>query len=156
MYSIKPITESSWILTRDGEKAAVISQTDNGVFVLGNVPKKKHSTFDDLIKYLGNDVTIEQPTELEIEKEAAEINGFPIKHDVSYDIQSEPIANYARAKNSSIKYAAGYFALKFKTGWTASFCPKLSTLAEYEYLGPFKSKLEMQNSISQKNSSPNV
>jgi hypothetical protein len=156
MYSIKPITETSWILTKDGEKTAVITQTEKGVSVLGSVPKKKHETLNDLIQYLGNDVTIEAPTQQEIEKEAAEINGFPIKHDVCYDVQNEPIANYTRTKNSSIKYAAGYFALKFKHGWTASFCPKLSTLAEYEYLGPFKSKLEMQNSISQKNNSSNV
>jgi hypothetical protein len=155
-YTIKPITETSWILNKSGEKLAIISQTSNDVIIIGNVPKKKHKSIDELIQYLGNDVTLEEPAQAEIEKEAAEINGYPIKHEVWYDVLNEGIPSYTRTKNSAIRYAAGYYALKFTNGWSPSFCPKLSTLSEYEYLGPFKSKLEMQNSISQKNNSSNV
>lgn len=155
-YAIKPVTDTSWILTSVGEKIAVVSKTSNGIIVLGNLPKKKFKTFEEFIDNLGGDVSIEKPAEPEIEKEAGEINGYPIKHEMYYDTNSDPVPSYARTKNSAIRYAAGYYALKFTNGWSPSFCPKLSTLAEYEYLGPFKSKLEMQNSISQKNSSPNV
>ena len=155
-YTIKHVTDTSWILTSAGEKLGIVSQTANGVLVLGNLPKKKYNNLKEFIDHLGGDVSIEKAAEPETEKEAAEINGYPIKHDVWYDEIHDSIPNYTRTKNSETRYAAGYYALKFSNGWSPSFCPKLSTLAEYEYLGPFKSKLEMQNSISQKNSSPNV
>jgi hypothetical protein len=155
-YTIKPITETSWILNKSGEKLAIVSQTPNEIIIIGNIIKKKHKSLDDFIKYLNNDVTFEEAAAPETEKEAAEINGYPIKHEVWYDVLNEGIPSYTRTKNSAIRYAAGYYALKFTNGYSPSFCPKQSTLSEYEYLGPFKSKLEMQNSISQKNNSSNV
>ena len=99
-YTIKPITETSWILNKSGEKLAIISQTANEVLLLGNVPKKKHKSLDELVKYLGDDVTIEEPAQIEIEKEAAEIKGYPIKHEVWYDVAEEGIPRYTRTKNA--------------------------------------------------------
>lgn len=155
-YTIKHITDTSWILTVDGEKLAVISQVPTGISVFGNIPKKKYNTLQEFIEHLGGDVSIEQATQPDLEKEAATVNGYPIKHDMFFDVSTDPVPNYTRTKNSSIRYAAGYYSLKFSNGWSPSFCPKLSTLSEYQYIGPYTTKLEMQNSISQKNSSPNV
>lgn len=155
-YTIKHITDTSWILTVAGEKLAVISQTLTGISVFGNIPKKKYNNLQEFIEHLGGDVSIEQATQPDLEKEAADVNGYPIKHDMFYDISTDPVPSYTRTKNSSIRYAAGYYALKFTNGWSPSFCPKLSTLSEYQYIGPYTTKLEMQNSISQKNSNSNV
>lgn len=155
-YSIKPITDKSWILSSNGEKLAVISQTSDGIILLGKIPKKKHATLDALILHLGGDVEIEPALEPEIEKEAAEVNGYPIKHEVWYDVSHAPIPSYTRTKSSNTRYAAGYYALKFTNGWSPSFCPKLSTLNDYEYMGPYTTKLEMQNSISQINNLPKI
>ena len=155
-YTIKPITDKSWILSSNGDKVAIISQRTNGLSVLGNLPRKEYTSIDELVSHLGGNVDFEKPSEPDIEKEAAEVNGYPIKHDVWYDEKHDTVSSYTRTKSSETRYAAGYFSLKFANGWSPSFCPKLSTLVDYEYIGPFKSKLEMQNSIRQKNSSSNV
>ncbi|MBX9699951.1 MAG: hypothetical protein K2X74_10980 [Acetobacteraceae bacterium] len=150
-YLMKPLTENSWILSVDGNKIGIISQTEAGVRILGNIPKKKFSNLDEFKKHVGGNLTIEEPAEPAAEAETGEIDGYPIKHALWHNPMTDPVSSYTRTKTSDIRYAAGYYAIKFVNGWTQSFCPKLATLVEHEYIGPYKNKLEMRNAISQKN-----
>jgi len=150
-YLMKPLTENSWILSADGNKIGIVSQADTGIRILGNLPKKTFTDLEDFKKHIGGNLTIEEPAELVAEPEIGDIGGYPIKHTVWHNVMTEPVSSYTRTKTSEIRYAAGYYAVKFVNGWTQSFCPKLTTLVEHEYLGPYKNKLEMRNSISQKN-----
>lgn len=48
---------------------------------------------------------------------------------------------FTKTENSKVFYAAGYYAILFENnGWTASFCPKVSTLRTNTFLGPFKTE----------------
>jgi hypothetical protein len=53
-----------------------------------------------------------------------------------------------------VRFAAGYWGLKF-LAWQGSFCPKLQTLDEYEHVGPFQTKLEMNTILAKKNNELN-
>ena len=150
-YQMKPLTENSWILSSDGNKIGIVSQALNEIRIIGSLSKKTFKNLEEFKKHLGGQILIEEPADIDTESETGEINGYPIKHTVWYNIMTEPVSSYTRTKNSEIRYAAGYYAIKFANGLTQSFCPKLSTLVEHEYLGPYNNKLEMSNSISQKN-----
>lgn len=155
-FSLKPITEQSWVLFADGERSSLVSSSEVGIKVIGKIATGQYSSIDELRNKLGGKLTMEQPTEATVEKEVGEISGFPIKHSVWHNVELTPIPHYTRTPTSASKYAAGYYAVKFSNGWTPSFCPKLTTLSEYEYIGPFTTKLEMQHRISTKNKTSNV
>lgn len=150
-YVLKPLTELTWILMSDGNRLGLVSQTSNGINIIGNIEPKQYKDIAELQKKFDNKLLIEKPIEVEHEPETVEVNGFPIKHKEFYNVLTETVSSYTRTETSSTRYAAGYYGLRFPNGWTSSFCPKLTTLSEYEYIGPFTTRLEMQHQISSKN-----
>jgi hypothetical protein len=155
-YSLKPLTENSWILLADGERSGLVNRVDDAIRVIGKIASGTHESIDALKIQLGGKLLIEQTVEPVQEKEQGQVNGYPIKHGEWHNVVVEPVPSYTRTAKSEHRYAAGYYGLRFPNGWTQSFCPKLSTLADYEYIGPFTTKLEMQHQISSKNKTINV
>ena len=43
---------------------------------------------------------------------------------------------FAKTENSTVYYAAGWYAINFEKGWKHGNCPKLNTLVTYGYEGP--------------------
>lgn len=154
-FTMKPLNNTTWILSVDGERHALVSQQPDGKISLFG---KINGLYKNMTEFTSKfpKLSIEEPYEPLTEKEQGQCEGYPIKHSTWYNVAKEPLPNYSRTENSAIKYAAGYYALKFPNGWSASFCPKLSTLAEYEYTGPFTTKIEMQSVISSKNKTLNI
>ena len=54
---------------------------------------------------------------------------------------------FSKTTKSRSYYCAGYYIIQFNNGWVQSFNPKLITLNRYEFKGPFKTKLEMQEQL---------
>jgi hypothetical protein len=143
------LTEGSWMASEWGQRVAVISCTADGYSVLSSNGNQLFSNLDQLEKTLGWTVTFEQPKTRDVH--AVTIGHLPVKHSTALEIQTEPVASYVKQEGSQVRYAAGYWGLKFTHAWTASFCPKLSTLGEYEHVGPFGTKLEMNTILAQRN-----
>ena len=151
-FSLKPLNDKTWILLEDGERQSLVSQlADGSVMLFGKINHVYSSMHE--FKQNFQKITIEEPHTPETEKEQGNVEGFPVKHATWYNTLKDPLPSYTRTENSQIRYAAGYYALKFPNGWSASFCPKLTTLSEHEYAGPFTTKIEMQLQISSKNKS---
>ena len=53
-----------------------------------------------------------------------------------------------RLQKVKASFAAGYYIICFEKGWRKAYCPKMITLSRYEYKGPIKSKLEMQQVLN--------
>ena len=51
---------------------------------------------------------------------------------------------YTKTENSKTLYAAGYYGLHFNGVWRNTYCVKLETLDNYEFVGPFKTKTELE------------
>lgn len=150
-WQLKDLTETSWILSKDGTKTALVVATAEGIKVIGQIEKKLFASADELGEYLGGDITVEsREVDNDDGDEIGQVNGYPIKHKAAFDIVEGDIVTYARAANSKARFAAGYYALEFGHGWTASYCPRLQTLEDNTYIGPYRTKLEMQNAMSQK------
>lgn len=155
-YSMKPMTDDSWLLCMDGDRIALVTASGDQVRVIGKIASGTYPSIQELEETLGSRITIEQPPEPAAEKEIGSVGGYPVKHDQWHNITTDPVPSYTRSASSKIRYAAGYYGFRFSNGWTASFCPKLSTLAEHEYIGPFTTKLEMQHRISAVSKTINV
>lgn len=148
-YSLKPITETSWILQNSGTRVALVTQNEAELIVIGKLPRNSFKDVKDLEKFLGSSIEIEKHEDEEI-AELGSIKGFPVKHVGAIAVDEQELPVYKRTATSNTFYSAGYYGVKFPNGWVTSYCPKLTTLTENEYIGPFQSKLEMQNSITQK------
>lgn len=147
-YGLRQMTETSWILHKDGVRLALITSADGELRAIGKLGKDRFKDTDDLGKFLGGKVTIEQPQEDASGDELGEIDGYPVKH--AAVIPADKVDGLPVYNRGKTQHSAGYYGIKFNHGWVTSYCPKLSTLTGNEYIGPFRTKLEMLNGISQK------
>lgn len=150
-YKLKEITEASYILEKDGSNTGLVTITAEGFKVIGPFDRKLFMDADELTAYLGGSLQIEaRETDDDKDDEIGQINGYPIKHKAVFDVEEGDIVTYAKTTKGKARFAAGYYALDFDHGWTGSYCPRTSTLEENAYIGPFRTKLEMQNAMAQK------
>ena len=150
-YKLKEVTEASYILEKDGSNTGLVTITAEGFKVIGPFDRKLFADADELTRYLGGDLSIEaRESEDDKEDEIGQINGYPIKHKAVFDVEEGDIVTYAKTAKGKARFAAGYYALDFEHGWTGSYCPRAQTLEENQFIGPFRTKLEMQNAMAQK------
>lgn len=154
-YKLKPITENSWILHTNGNKLGMLIQNANGYKVIGSLDRKAFDNLEDLSQFLGGKITVED-VEQEQESEISDVDGYPIKHPMAYDIQLETYPSYTKVEHSSTRYAAGYYGVQFPNGWVSSYCPKITTLEDNKWIGPFRTRLEMLNAITQQKNAPRI
>lgn len=151
---VKQITPTSWILTSSisGKKVGLALQKTEG-FVLISEPGQVFESLEMIAKHFGEHIKDTKPEE-DLENAASDIEGYPIKHSIAVEIASDPETNlhsYKIKAGSKVTYVAGYFGVKFKSGYVASFCPKIETLLENDYIGPFKDKFDMQFNLLKHN-----
>ena len=154
-YKLKPVTETSWILHDHGTRLAIIVASDGKFKSIGKIEPKEFTSFDELEKLLKVSITVEEVS-VDDEPTAGDIDGYPVKHNSVHDVETEKYPSYAKSSGSKIRFAAGYYGVNFSHGWVYSYCPKVNTLEENTWIGPFRSKLEMQNAITQQKNAPRV
>jgi hypothetical protein len=148
-YKLRPVTETSWILLSNGNRLAMIISDGNGYKAIGNLPHKKFDNLEHMAEILGGKIEFEEIIE-EVEPETSFVEGYPIKHANSYDILNNGYPSYTRISGGQIRFAAGYYSILFANGWSPVYCPKTVTLEENQWIGPFRTKLEMRSAISAK------
>jgi hypothetical protein len=146
-YELKEITQTSWILQNNGVRLAVITSDENGLSAIGRLDRKSFKDIDDLSKFLGSKVDMSKIAEDDQGDVLGDINGYPIKHTNIETVEDAELPLYKKGK---VQHSAGYYGIKFKNGWVSSYCPKHATLTDNSYIGPFRTRLEMLNAISQK------
>lgn len=153
----KPVIENRfWIVEHQGEKIATLrkDQTSNQFVLSAKLGVTTFNTVNDIKAHFGEDffvATIEKESDDAVE---LAVHGFPTKCkpvNPTYDVV-RALPMFKKKKDSSTVYCAGYYVIKFDFGWVTSFCPKLSTVLENEYKGPFKSKIEMNKVKSNESS----
>lgn len=160
MIKAVQLTPTSWILNENGLRVGLVTQNNqNHLNVFNNTIKGTYDGWEKIEAAINKKIEIVVP-ELETPDQTTLVNNLPIKHSSAFNIDTLEIKNtkihsYTKTANSDIKFAAGYFGVLFENGkYVASFCPKLTTLIEHGFIGPYNTKLEMQNSINQKHNAP--
>ena len=133
------LKDKFWILTDKNKKIGTLSK-DNEFFTYQSKSGTKiFQSKKSLTSAFGNIIWLNKEN-TDKKQSNTTIHGFLTNskpHNVMYDVKLK-LPLYTKTSSSKIKFCAGYYILKFPKGWVKSFCPKLSTLNQTTYKGPFK------------------
>lgn len=149
----KPVLEGKfWIVEEKGVRVGTLTRdTDSFVYAKqGEV--KFYNNEKDLKKTFGADFLTANIQQEEENKDLS-VHGYPTRttpHNSMFDIQRK-LPLFTKSEKSKSVYCAGYYLVKFNVNWLKSFCPKLITIERNEYMGPYKTELEMKAALSNVN-----
>jgi hypothetical protein len=146
-----PVTPVSWILTdEENTRIGLMTASDDVFRVIMPTGKQEFSSIKDLEKACGWKITFISKTD--DAEPTNQLNGLPVKHSAVFNTEEKPFVSYTRISTSQVRFAAGYWGIRFAHIWSGSLCPKVQTLAENQHIGPFSTKLELNTFLAQKNS----
>jgi hypothetical protein len=151
---VKPILENKfWIVEDSGVRIGTLSK-DNDTYVYSSKGKVSlYANESQLTRRFGKNFLTAKITKTNVENNKFDVNGYPtraIPYNSMYDI-SRKLPLFTKSSKSTSIYCAGYYLVKFNINWLRSFCPKLITIERNEYIGPFKTELEMKAALSNVN-----
>lgn len=151
----KPVLEDKfWIVEDEGQRVATLRKDEFSQFVFQNKDGVKiYNNKKSVTREFGDDFFVAKIVKEADNSNPKEVHGFStstIPHNAMYDIRQK-LPLFTKSKDSKSLYCAGYYVIKFEKGWVKSFCPKLITLERYNYKGPFNTKLEMKQELSNLN-----
>ena len=156
MYTTEIIKDKFWILEDAGVKLGTIRKKDDSDFevIIRNEGVEILST-DALTTKYGSSILepklVKRIESVEYGKSIDEVLGYPCKHKgfntVLKDIKGKQVPVYTKTETSKTLYAAGYYGLHFNGVWRNTYCVKLETLHNYEFVGPFRSKSEVEAEV---------
>ena len=145
-----------WIIEQNGTRIGTIQRHDENNFVVtgtdSSIAQLSRDEIDDKFNLFSNN-SLTQEISVKDQDTKKEIYGYPTKHEphnAVLDVKHK-IPLYSKSPNSNNMYAAGYYIVHFPKGWVKGFCPKLSTITQNEFQGPFKSVMEQRQAFSNVN-----
>lgn len=136
-----------WVVENQGNKIATIQARDGGGIVYVHDEERE---FFPSVQQLKKKYKIKFSTKSISKKtEMNDVYGYPIMgkaYNQVYDVVRK-LPVYSKTAKSKSLYCAGYYLIKFNFNWQKTFCPKNITLNRYEFIGPFKTDKEMNNSL---------
>ena len=147
----KPIIEDKfWIVEHAGERIATLRKDATGKLQLSTSNEKTiFNEKQELIEIFGKEFFQEKESSTASTVEYVAL-GFPTSvepHKVHADLATG-IPIFSKSQTSQVRFAAGFYTIKFNNGWVPSFCPKLSTLEQNEFKGPFRTEIESRLSLA--------
>lgn len=147
---LQQISDEAWIVQRGEERIGILNKNVQNRYTFISGQHIEIFNSDSEVKdHFGNitlfDEQISKPTSVQDE---FFIKGHlvdypnPIPIDVNDPNYREDIPLYLKTEGSDVHYAAGWYCINFEKGWKQGHGPKLTTLLQYGYEGPFKTKLE--------------
>ena len=148
------IKDKFWIVEEDGEKLGTLQkQNDNGWIFLSKKDKQIFETQESLFTRFGFNIfdkaTITQSESVQA-TDNFDVHGYPCSqhpYNPMFNVQKQ-LPVYTKTPKSKSQFCAGYYIICFEKGWRKAYCPKMITLSRYEYKGPMKTKLEMQQVLN--------
>ena len=159
IYTTEIVKDKFWIVENSVVKIGTIRFCSSDDFEL-NIKEdgiNEHLSLSELVNRYGEKILTPKETTVNIidrtdtrggwHTSLADIEGYPSKHLV-YNVEiieknGKQFYTYTKSKTSSVRYAAGYYGVKYPAGWRWFYGGKLETLDTYEFIGPFKSKSAM-------------
>ena len=149
----KPVLEDKfWIMEDEGVRIGTLSKNEEGFVVSSKGKIDFYKTERHLKRKFGNNFLIAniKTKQNEVTKD---VHGYPTRttpYNSMYDIQRK-LPLFTKSEKSKSVYCAGYYLVKFNVNWLKSYCPKLITIERNEYMGPYKTELEMKAALSHVN-----
>ena len=148
----KPVLDGKfWIVEDAGVKIGTLAKEEEGFVVSAKGKIDFYKNENALKRKLGKNLFVAKiPTQDSQEKE---VHGYPTRslpYNSMYDLKSK-LPLFTKSKKSKSLYCAGYYLVKFNVNWLKSYCPKLITLQRNDYMGPYKTEIEMKAALSNVN-----
>lgn len=152
MIKATALTERSWLLSRRVGKLGLLRKIEDGYAIMGGPFPGKYVDIEKLESQFNEKIKFVAAKKVREEKEETFIEGYPVKHETTFLLESDQnLHTYVKKEGSSDIFVAGYFCIQFKGKWQSSFCPRAKTLGEHPWKGPFKDKLTMDHTIRVEN-----
>lgn len=148
------LPEKFWIIeTNDFKKLGTIqvgtnSRNDKNVRVVIDGQNYIYDNFDSALSQ-HNISTSEEPLSSNSEKNDYTVNNYPVKskpYNQTYDA-ALGISTYTKNEKSTSYHAAGYYIIKFDFAWAQAYCPKVVTLKNNTFKGPYLTQMEMKEQL---------
>lgn len=138
------IMPNCWILQEWGTRLGLLTKPDVTYNLYVTDAQFTGISLDQTHAHLNCVLEFSSPDESgEAEERVQDVEGLPIKHDQAHNVETSPRVTYTKTVKSATRHAAGYWCIRFDTGWSGSLSPKCVTLDTHEHKGPFTHKLEM-------------
>lgn len=144
------IPNKEWILKNNDKKIGTIFKKKKGYDFFVKGQKFEFKNLDEIKHELGINLSETDNLKKEKEENTYSIYDFPCSskpYEPVYNLKKK-LPLFAKSSKSKSQYCAGYYVIKFRKGWVKSFCPKLITLERYPFHGPFKTEIEMRNTLN--------
>lgn len=146
------LKNKEWIICQNQSKIGSICKEKNKYFFLKNGKKLEITNLQEFENNFGIKLSLDNKL-INQKLDSKQIYGYPCKTK-----PVKPIFNlkkrlplFLKRSNSKSYYCAGFYLLKLKKGWVKNFCPKLVTLNNNIYHGPFKTELELKEKLFELN-----
>lgn len=151
----KPVLEDKfWIVEDQGIKIGTLSKEDDGFVISSKGRVTYYRSENHLKRTYGKNFLVANISNT-TKDTAKEVHGYPTRtkpYNSMFDIQRK-LPLFTKSEKSKSVYCAGYYLVKFNVNWLKSFCPKLITIERNQYMGPFKTELEMKAALRNVNRS---
>lgn len=144
MITVKVVLKDKfWILQRnDGVSVGTMRVEKDHVSVLLNEKPSQYATLNDAWKALG---IVDAVAPKSVTNHTKDVLGYPTDLEEVYNIRTEDnLPAYTKSKTSSIVHVAGWYGMHRNGLHAEAFCPKLNTLKNYPFIGPFKSQTDLR------------
>lgn len=149
MSQLKYVTDTSYIILNDYNNydGLLIEKPDGSYTVFfGDKSSIDYVSRDEVRMEYGKSFFKDVIKPEEFGKEKGMVGTFP-SNVADPIIVDEEKGHFKKSKTGKIISAAGYYAIRFPSGWVRMFCPTLTTLNKVQsFEGPFDNKMEA-NSI---------
>jgi hypothetical protein len=152
MLKAKTVMPNKFWILEDyrGTKKGTVSVQNEHVKVIVDDVEKTYDSLDSACWDLSINLAVEEEDDNHTSKSVHEdVLGYPVKfkaYNPIWDIKRK-LPVFTKTEKSYTLFAAGYYIVEFETGWTQAFCPKISTLEEYTFQGPFKDIIETRERL---------
>jgi len=126
----------------DNPMALIVEHTDQSCDVYREDQISHYDNMADLRHALGDFKVHQRSASKDIL-----VAGYPVAVAEVFNIEGDDTPTYTKSDKSKIRYAAGYYGIMFSDQYVPAFCPKVTTLAKYTTLGPFKEVITLRSEL---------
>lgn len=156
---LQQISDVAWLVRQGNQRIGILNKDvqDRYTYITG----KELLTFTDknqVTEHFGNIKLFEEQVEEPIKQgEEIYIQGHRVEYPDAHVIERghpawrPDLPLFTKLADSDVVYAAGYYCIKFESGWKHAHECKLSTLLKYGYEGPFRTQFDMKQRLRELN-----
>ena len=152
MSKLKYVTETSYVIINEFNNydGVMIEKSDGAISIYFKDRDPKEYESREFVKQeYGDRFFDDLARPEENEKEKGVVGRWPTNIVEPFIVDIEK-GYFKKSKSAKVLSAAGYYAIRFPSGWIRMFCPTVATLEKVAaYEGPFDTKMEMNSVLTQ-------